>query len=134
MGRACCIRPSTCCRTCCCTCWLCSRTVPVGAGGAAPPGTAGSCSEGTGVRVAASCFLARTPTMASATTRPTNPKTARISDLRVACGLGHHAQPLHPLRQRLGIGITLQVLRVHGGMGFGPMLVELELALQRYHL
>ena len=30
-----------------------------------------------------------------------------MSDLRVVCRLGHHAQPFHPLRQRLGIARAL---------------------------
>ena len=55
------------------------------AGAAAPVAV---CSAGTGARVAASCFLASRPTMASTTTSPTNPNSARIPGL-----LGGHRRP-----------------------------------------
>ena len=47
MGRACCIRLSICCLTCCCICWLCARTVPVGPGaGSAVPAAVGKAGTG----------------------------------------------------------------------------------------
>src|SRR6218665_1389868 len=76
------------------------------------------------------CFLAISPTITSASTRPSNPNTRISASLR----LGIHAEPVHPRRQRLLVRRAGAVHGTHARMRFPAMLVDLDLALQRSHL
>jgi hypothetical protein len=88
--------------------------------------------EGSGAAAVVNCFFAISPTITSASTRPSNPNT-RISASFRHRHFGVHAEPVHPHGQRLLVRRAGAVHGAHGRMRFLAVLVDLDLALQRRH-